>query len=210
MDPHTQTLALQEASSSGSRFSDLQSKLASFKKSHKKQSKTSTSQYEWGREKLDLETAGKTAQKVAAAAMGSFLALVGEEENGDVDMIAEASGLLGDMEKPSDAGKEMKEDYRTKFKELKGILDVLKGVGRGEELDGEVGGEVDAEKDAARKSVKPLFAEMLLRAREGLEEDGESLREEYVRERKEVRDRPKTRGGKGGVVGGVSEANASY
>jgi hypothetical protein len=183
----------------------MQAKLATFKSKAKAQTKVTEVKYDWMRERLDLTENSNKTTKVIHASLKATIGLLGNDPaDGDtfnsISIMSEVNELKTSMAS-DDAWRESVEEYKSRLGELKGVLDVLKASSGGGESgssgtvttndhgdDGSSGSSSSTSREKAQASIKPLFAEMLLRSREALGNDLASLNEEYAQAAKEAKE----------------------
>ena len=135
--------------------------LNKFKKQHRKKSQTTTHQFDWRREQVQLKEVEKKASRMLETCMTSLFEIINGEEEADTDVnfIAEASGAKNDLDRSAGESFKQREKYTTRLSELRNVLLVVRTSG--DEEDGERDSPETTEKETAAKNlIKPLFAEV--------------------------------------------------
>mmetsp|Transcript_29278 Transcript_29278/g.55315 ORF Transcript_29278/g.55315 Transcript_29278/m.55315 type:complete len:645 (+) Transcript_29278:129-2063(+) len=168
-----QDLACKEAEGGGERFDRLSAKLKRFTGKHKKATQKTSHQFDWLRDQKKLSSQKKQYYEQSSSSLSQFLKLLASDENADPELIKEvkemSQGHSFVLDKPADD----MSSYAVKFTELSSVMRLLKDDSYN---DNEEGDSSDASE--AKKLVKPLFAELILRLKESINDSSSSAASE--------------------------------
>ena len=170
-DPASQSLACSSAEASAGRFEDRAAELERFKRKYKEGGRRVEIKYDWRREGVELAEAGKRAEAVVRSAKAAF------------EKLAKGKELEG--EGGGEREGEMREEYKARFRELAAIMAVLKAPSPPSSSSTLP---PPPSQLAALSSLKPLYAELLLRSREALAAERSSLLSEHCAAAGEARE----------------------
>ncbi|GMH93249.1 hypothetical protein TL16_g12577 [Triparma laevis f. inornata] len=182
-----QDIACKEAEGGGERFDKLSAKLKKFSKKHKKATQKTSHQFDWLRDQKKLSSQQNQYHDQTSSSLSQFLKLLADDENADPEMIKEVREMKQDHSCVLDKPVDDMSSYAVKFTELSSVMRLLKDDGGSSSSNPEADDNPSSDASEARKLVKPLFAELILRVKESINDSSSAIASEINDLNKEIK-----------------------